>query len=112
MPQMTKTFRNRIWTVSLILFSLLSLVPFLWMVSTSLKTRTEVFTYPPILVPENPQWHNYIEVFEAFPFARYALNTAFVTVSVTIFQTLTSAMPSHVWSSLGGTEFSCYIWEP
>ena len=100
MPQMTKSFRNGIWTVSLVLFSLLSLVPFLWMVSTSLKTRAEVFTYPPVLIPADPQWHNYIEVFEAFPFARYALNTAFVTITVTILQTLTSAMAAYAFARL------------
>src|SRR5215216_2246887 len=89
-----------IWTIALVAVSLLSLVPFLWMISTSLKTRAEVFTYPPILDPENPQLHNYIEVFEAFPFARYALNTAFVTISVTIFQTLTSAMAAYAFARL------------
>ena len=100
MTPMTKSFRNGIWTVSLVLFSLLSLVPFLWMVSTSLKTRAEVFTYPPVLIPEDPQWDNYIEVFEAFPFARYALNTAFVTITVTILQTLTSAMAAYAFARL------------
>ena len=100
MIQMTKSLRNGIWTISLVLLSLLSLIPFLWMISTSLKTRGEVFTYPPILIPEDPQWDNYIEVFEAFPFARYALNTAFVTITVTVLQTLTSAMAAYAFARL------------
>jgi multiple sugar transport system permease protein len=70
------------------------------MISTSLKTRAEVFTYPPVFIPEVPQWDNYLQVFQAFPFARYALNTAFVTVTVTIFQTLTSAMAAYAFARL------------
>jgi multiple sugar transport system permease protein len=89
-----------VWTIALVALSLLSLVPFLWMISTSLKTRAEVFTYPPIWIPEQPQWENYLQVFEAFPFARYTLNTAFVTIMVTIFQTLTSAMAAYAFARL------------
>src|SRR5215211_166195 len=76
----------------LVLFSLFALVPFLWMLSTALKTRAEVFTFPPILIPPEPRWENFARVFEAFPFLKYARNSLFVTVNVTIFQTLTSAM--------------------
>jgi multiple sugar transport system permease protein len=95
-----KSLGKTVWTIALIVLSLLSLVPFLWMISTSLKTRAEVFTYPPILIPEQPQWENYLRVFQAFPFARYTLNTAFVTIMVTIFQTLTSAMAAYAFARL------------
>lgn len=100
MNQTTKSVGRGTWIVILVLLSLLSLVPFLWMISTSLKTRAEVFTYPPVFIPEVPQWDNYLQVFQAFPFARYALNTAFVTVMVTIFQTLTSAMAAYAFARL------------
>lgn len=100
MNQMKKFLGKGTWTVSLVLLSMLSLVPFLWMISTSLKTRSEVFTYPPVVIPEVPQWDNYIQVFQAFPFARYALNTAFVTITVTLFQTLTSAMAAYAFARL------------
>jgi multiple sugar transport system permease protein len=94
------TLGKTVWTIALILLSLISLVPFLWMILTSLKTRAEVFTYPPILIPEQPRWENYLDVFQAFPFARYTLNTAFVTITVTIFQTLTSAMAAYAFARL------------
>ena len=94
------SFGKMIWTIALVAVSLLSLVPFLWMISTSLKTRAEVFTYPPIVISEQPQWDNYVDVFQAFPFARYTLNTAFVTVMVTVFQTLTSAMAAYAFARL------------
>jgi multiple sugar transport system permease protein len=84
----------------LVLMSLFALVPFLWMLSTALKTRAEVFTFPPILIPPEPRWENFARVFEAFPFLKYARNSLFVTVSVTIFQTLTSAMAAYAFSRL------------
>lgn len=84
----------------LVLLSLFALVPFLWMLSTALKTRAEVFTFPPILIPPEPRWENFARVFEAFPFLKYARNSLFVTVSVTIFQTLTSAMAAYAFSRL------------
>ena len=84
----------------LVLMSLFALVPFLWMLSTALKTRAEVFTFPPILIPPEPRWENFARVFEAFPFLKYARNSLFVTVSVMIFQTLTSAMAAYAFSRL------------
>jgi multiple sugar transport system permease protein len=84
----------------LVLLSLFALVPFLWMLSTALKTRAEVFTFPPILIPPEPRWENFARVFEAFPFLKFARNSLFVTVSVTIFQTLTSAMAAYAFSRL------------
>lgn len=89
-----------IWIVLLVAFSLFSLVPFLWMISTSLKTRAEVFTYPPVLIPPAPQWENYARVFQAFPFLKYARNTSYITLTVTLFQTLTSAMAAYAFSRL------------
>jgi multiple sugar transport system permease protein len=84
----------------LVLLSLFALVPFLWMLSTALKTRAEVFTFPPILIPPEPRWENFARVFEAFPFLKYARNSLFVTITVTIFQTLTSAMAAYAFSRL------------
>ena len=95
-----KSLGKAIWTIALIVLSLLSLIPFLWMISTSLKTRAEVFTYPPLLIPTHPQWENYLRVFQAFPFARYTLNTAFVTITVTVLQTLSYAMAAYAFARL------------
>ena len=46
------------------------MVPFLWMILTSLKTRAEVFAVPPTLVPRVPQWGNYAEMGMRFRSAR------------------------------------------
>jgi multiple sugar transport system permease protein len=56
------------------------LIPLVWMVATSLKTFAEVQAYPPALLPERPQWSNYVEAFRNFSFGRYLCNSLFLTV--------------------------------
>jgi len=56
----------------------LLMVPFYWMISTSLKTLAEVQTWPIVWVPENPVWQNYPAVFQKTPFARYLLNSMII----------------------------------
>ena len=51
------------------------MVPFLWMITTSLKTRAEVFASPPTLFPLVPQWHNYPDMWNALPFATFFFNS-------------------------------------
>ncbi len=53
----------------------LLMVPFYWMISTSLKTLPEVQTWPIVWVPATPVWQNYPAVFQKTPFARYLLNS-------------------------------------
>lgn len=60
------------------------LLPFVWMISTSLKTKTQVVAYPPVWVPDPVRWENYAEAVGSFPFIQYTLNTLFVTVAVLI----------------------------
>ena len=44
------------------------IIPFLWMISTSLKDIGEVFIFPPTLFGNKIRWENYLHVFERFPF--------------------------------------------
>jgi multiple sugar transport system permease protein len=64
--------------------------PFVWLVSASLKPRSDVFDNR--LVPENLTFDNYIEVWNAAPMAAWLLNTAFVTVMATITVTISSSL--------------------
>lgn len=53
-------------------------LPFYWMVSTSLKTPLEALAFPPTWLPASPQWDNYAEVFRQVPLWRYLFNTVVV----------------------------------
>ena len=68
----------------LIFASVLFLIPFFWMLSTSLKTDTQLFVYPPIWMPDPINWVNYVEATKYIPFFRYFGNTAIVTFISTL----------------------------
>jgi len=90
------------WLTLLILvgFGLLMVVPFLWMLSTSLKAPTEIFQFPPQILPENPQWQNYPEVSRVLPLGRYFFNSAVVALSVTLLQLVVSALAAYAFARL------------
>ncbi len=58
----------------------LALVPFAWMISTSLKTEGSLFVYPPEWIPNPIRWRNYSEAWQVLPFGRFLFNTIFMTV--------------------------------
>ncbi|MBO7745331.1 carbohydrate ABC transporter permease [Paenibacillus sp. MWE-103] len=65
-------------TVSHLVLAALSaacLVPFLWMISTSLKTKAGMWEFPPRWIPSPPLWHNYQDAFTLAPFGTYVANT-------------------------------------
>lgn len=65
----------------LIAVSLVLLFPFIWMLSSSLKTRTEVFAVPPSLFPKQPQWQNFTSWIDGrVPFEMMFLNSVIVSV--------------------------------
>lgn len=64
----------------LIVGAIAFLGPLLWMVGTSLKTKSEIFSYPITLWPAVPQWQHYVELFTEQPFLQYIGNTAMYTV--------------------------------
>lgn len=51
------------------------MIPLLWMLSTSLKQRWEIFAYPPQWIPETPYWGNYVEAFTRYPLGLFMLNS-------------------------------------
>ncbi|MBN1285050.1 MAG: carbohydrate ABC transporter permease [Anaerolineae bacterium] len=62
------------------LLAVIFMIPLLWMLSTSLKARWEIFAWPPQWVPEAPQWQNYADAFTKYPLGRFMLNSAFLVV--------------------------------
>ncbi|HZA19741.1 MAG TPA: carbohydrate ABC transporter permease, partial [Actinomycetota bacterium] len=64
----------------LITMSLAFLTPLYWMVVTALKGPQELTTFPPTLLPLSPQWGNFVEAVNFFPFGKYLFNTVSITV--------------------------------
>jgi multiple sugar transport system permease protein len=80
--------------------SVVMLLPFAWMLSTSLKTPPETFTYPPIWIPKTIAWDNYTKTIAAMPFGRFYLNSLIVTASVTVLQILTASLAAFAFARL------------
>lgn len=88
--------RLRMLPVHLLLWVILSMMlfPAVVMVSTSLKTFEEIFSWPPTWIPDNVQWENYIRVwFGEYQFSRPFFNSVFIS-SVTSLLTVLFAFPA------------------
>ncbi|MBL7064479.1 MAG: carbohydrate ABC transporter permease [Anaerolineae bacterium] len=88
----SKTFQEKFTIVAAMILILLGLgvilFPIGWMLSTSLKTRTETLAMPPIWVPKELQWVNYQEALTFNPFALYLKNTVWYVFWVVLGETL------------------------
>ncbi len=84
----------------LIFVSLLILVPFAWMLSSSLKLDKDVFVVPIQWIPKDPQWENYIKIWTKIPLATFVVNTAKLTLIVTLLQLFTSSFAAYAFAKL------------
>ncbi|HEX9705658.1 MAG TPA: carbohydrate ABC transporter permease [Gemmatimonadales bacterium] len=77
-----------------------TIVPFLYMISTSLMDELEVMRFPPPLLPERPRFENYPAALTALPFGRFFANAAIVAGVVVVGQVLTSAAAAYAFARL------------
>ncbi|MFT8350696.1 MAG: carbohydrate ABC transporter permease [Clostridium saccharoperbutylacetonicum] len=91
-PQLSQVLASMMRHGVLILISVITFFPFLWMISSALKTKEEVFDFPLVLIPKIPQWNNFSQVFTEAPFARYMGNSLFVASIEVTFQMVSAAM--------------------
>ena len=84
----------------LIIGSIITILPFAWMISTSLKPANEVMMMPPVWIPSEIMWGNYLRAMELAPFGRYAINSVIVTVSVTILELFTTILAAFAFSKM------------
>ncbi len=71
------------------------LIPFLWMLSTSLKAENRLFVYPPEWLPRPTMWSNYREAWQALPFGRFLFNTVFMTVLAMFAELFTASIVAY-----------------
>src|SRR3954466_14138353 len=80
--------------------AVLFLIPFLSMVSTSLKTMPEVYQVPASILPQVFKWSNYVDAWRALPFNEFFLNSIIVSVTVTVGVIITSSMAGYSFARL------------
>ena len=84
----------------LILGSIVMLVPFLWMLSSSFKSLGEVFVFPPTLFGERLVWENYTQISSRFDYFAYFMNSIKVSAWVVVCQVFTSATAGYVFAKM------------
>ena len=97
----------------LIALTVVALVPFVWMISSSLKTSIDVFSIPMRWIPQEFHFENYVQIWERVPLAAYFKNTAVLAIIVTFMQILTSSFAAYAFAKMNfkGRDllFMCYI---
>lgn len=98
------TTKKRIATICFylvaVLLAIAAMIPFLWMLSTSLKSRGALMSIPIEWIPDNPTWDAYAKVFSKFPFAKTIGNSLFISVSYTLITLLSSSMAAFAFAKL------------
>ncbi len=106
---MKKAKRIRKTIVYLILagFSCAFILPLLWMIRSSLMDLSEIFQVPPLLLPENARFDNYIKAMTVVPFGLYFLNTIVLVVLTLVGTVFTSTLTAYSFARLRwkGREF-------
>lgn len=84
----------------LVCVALVVIVPFYWMIATSLKSEAEALMKPPTLVPQAMEVNNYPEALQVAPFLRYFLNTLVVSAVVICISTTISVLGAFAFARL------------
>jgi multiple sugar transport system permease protein len=96
---LTNTHRKRIQTIFVYLFLIVSsaatVLPLLWMVSTSLKSGNIIFQIPPQWIPDSLHWENYRRAITDIPFFLYLKNTVIITFFRMIAEVFVSALVAY-----------------
>lgn len=95
-----ETVRKVVLYVILILIAIMMLVPFAWMISSSLKLEKDVFSFPMKWIPADPQWSNYKEIWTKVPLLLGFFNTTKLTICTTALQIITSSFAAYAFAKL------------
>ncbi|MFE5307019.1 carbohydrate ABC transporter permease [Isoptericola sp. NPDC056605] len=86
--------------VALGVIAVVMVVPFVWMVLTSLKTPADIAASPPTFLPTEWAWGNYADALAAAPFLTYARNSLIIAVSHTTINLLVASMAGYALARL------------
>ena len=97
-----KNLRKVLFYIVISFIGLLIVVPFLWMISSSFKTREALRTIPIRWIPLDPSWDAYVTIFKNknFSFATATFNSFFLSISITFVTVMSAAMAAFVFSKI------------
>lgn len=95
------------------LLSIMIFIPFLWMLSSSLKSSQDVFVFPMQWIPEKLEWENYKLIWTKIPLVLFFKNSFKLTIFITILQVLTSSFAAYAFAKMEfkgrNILFLCYV---
>ncbi|WP_240762822.1 carbohydrate ABC transporter permease [Paenibacillus thalictri] len=80
----SKTWSGTLTYLLLAVTSAIVFLPFYWMLTNSLKDRSQIFMFPPQWYPHPLVWSNFADLFKRIPFHQYYFNSIYIAVIVTI----------------------------
>ena len=75
-------------------------LPVWWMISASLKTSQEIYTFPPDWIPRNPRWSNFRDAWQAAPFDRFYLNSIITTLGGSALEVINATLGAYALAYL------------
>jgi len=94
------TIGRAVLYLALVVGGLFMLMPFIWMLSSSLKDQGAIFAYPPSLFPPEARWSNFREILDVVPFGRYFSNSVFIAAVSVVGQLLSCSMAAFAWARI------------
>ncbi|MFF1359666.1 carbohydrate ABC transporter permease [Streptomyces sp. NPDC058297] len=86
--------------VLLVIVAVAVLLPFIWMLVSSLKDDRDVFTVPIQWIPHEFKWSNFTSIWTRIPFAAYLGNSLFLSVVITFLQVLTGSFAAYGFAKM------------
>jgi len=102
MRTVSSTRRALKWAGNALLVAMLvwTLVPFYWMLATSLKKDKEIYGFEATLVPRQPTLQNYVRLFDKTPFVKYLRNSTIISVGNTLASLLFATLGAYALARL------------
>ncbi len=96
----TRWMKKALLYLLLIVLAVPFVFPFWWMVMSSFKSASEIFAFPPKLVPTVWHWQNFADTFAYQPFARHYFNSLYIAVIVTMGTVFLAAMSGYSFARI------------
>jgi multiple sugar transport system permease protein len=93
-------YRKVLAYIALGLLAFIALVPFIWTVSSSLKSLDTIFNAPLQVIPHPAHWSNYSKVWDELPMARWIFNSAYIVVIAVVGRVIFTAMAAYAFARL------------
>ncbi|TCL70801.1 carbohydrate ABC transporter membrane protein 2 (CUT1 family) [Hydrogenispora ethanolica] len=97
----SKAFFQKLLIYALLLCgTIIMILPFLWMISASLKPNNDVFEFPIRWIPKVIQWDNYVDIWKKIDFLLYYKNTIWLTLVVMFNSLVTSSLAAYAFAKI------------